>query len=319
MKYVLITLCCIISFRSVSQSVYIADTAFRTDIGYNGASANCIYTGGIWAGQAMDHEQHWWLADDFTVPAGSAYTIDTVIVYGYERNSAQSSTFTEGYLMIFSGTPGAGGTVIWGDSVTNVLASTSFTGIYRVPSVFLNDTSRPLMSLKLLLASPPQLSAGTYWIAWSAVGSGNHFVSGSFKVLPGRINPPAQNGLQYNSYNGIWESCNDGQPLGFNFIVVGRITTAVPEVSNPITLFSRNEPNPFTETTTISFEIAETSYGQLNVYNAIGQCVATLLNGVITAGQHKIIFNASQLPVGSYYYQIATANHRESKQMIFIR
>lgn len=320
MKHTLLILCCIVSFSTLAQKVYIADTAFKTDVGYGGAPASCMCTGCSWAGQAMDFDDGWWLAEDFTVPAGGSYRIDTVVTYGYERYSSKTSTFNAAYLQIYLGNPSAGGTVVWGDATTNILASTAFTGIYRVPSGFLNDTSRPIMSLNLYLSPAPVLTAGTYWLVWAANGSANHFVSGSFKVRPGRINPSGQNGLQYNSYIPAWEACADASAhYGLNFVVVGTEATSISEIDKPTSFLHQNVPNPFADVTTISFELTTGSYGRLAVYNAIGQCVAMLKDGEIEAGKHDVVFNSNQLPNGIYYCQLSTTIGVVRKQMMLVK
>ncbi len=56
---------------------------------------------------------------------------------------------------------------------------------------------------------------------------------------------------------------------------------------------SQNYPNPFNPTTTISYSIPTDNFVSMKVYNVLGNEVATLVNEQITAGGHKINFNAS--------------------------
>ncbi|MCW3124136.1 MAG: hypothetical protein JWQ38_3628 [Flavipsychrobacter sp.] len=320
MKNLLFILCWAIAFSSSAQKIYISDTAFTTGKGYQGAPVSAICISGSWAGQSMDYDDGWWLAEDIVIPTGATYKLDTFFTYGYERNSTSTSTFKAAYLQIYSGIPGAGGTLVWGDSVTNILASTSFTGMYKVSSSFPLDTTRPIMELRCGLSPSPVLSSGTYWFAWSASGSGNHFVDGIIKVLPGRINPPDQNAKQhyydYTNNLSVWESCNDGNALGFNFMIIGSETTGITEVHKSIGRLIQNYPNPLTESTNISYELTETCIGKLAVYNFIGQCVAILKDGVISAGKYEITFNTKSLPNGIYYCQLTTPFGTDTKQML---
>ncbi len=196
MKYALLTLCCVVSFNALSQTTYLADIAFYTDIGYGGAEASCKAAHLEYNGWQMSHAQYAWVADAFTVPAGTVWAFDTVIVYGYQYGSTTTSPFLNCNLQIYNGTPGLGGTVIWGDTSTNVLASTGWTGIYKVDTFSsdngLNNVNRPIMYLKLYLATPATLSAGTYWLSWSSAGSVSNSCVAPDKVLPGRINPTGQ-------------------------------------------------------------------------------------------------------------------------------
>ncbi len=66
----------------------------------------------------------------------------------------------------------------------------------------------------------------------------------------------------------------------------------------------QNYPNPFNPTTSISFTLPVDSKVSLKVFNVLGQEVASLLNSTISAGQHQITFNASNLNSGVYFYQI---------------
>jgi hypothetical protein len=90
------------------------------------------------------------------------------------------------------------------------------------------------------------------------------------------------------------------------------------EIPSEISL-SQNYPNPFNPTTTIRFGISETSNVRLDVFNILGQRVATLVNEPKTAGWHSIPFDASALPTGIYMYQITTNSSRQVKKMTLIK
>ncbi len=65
----------------------------------------------------------------------------------------------------------AGANVIWGDTTTNRLAFTYWTGAYRVFAGNIGNTQRPIMKLVFATWDGPVLQAGTYYIAVSATGS----------------------------------------------------------------------------------------------------------------------------------------------------
>jgi hypothetical protein len=66
----------------------------------------------------------------------------------------------------------------------------------------------------------------------------------------------------------------------------------------------QNYPNPFNPSTTIKFNLAVDSKVSLKIFDILGQEVATLINGQLTAGAQKVDFNASSLNSGVYIYKI---------------
>jgi hypothetical protein len=67
---------------------------------------------------------------------------------------------------------------------------------------------------------------------------------------------------------------------------------------------TQNYPNPFNPSTKIDFSLAVDSRVTLNIYNVLGEQVATLLNSNIAAGSHSVDFNAAGLNSGVYLYKI---------------
>jgi subtilisin-like proprotein convertase family protein/photosystem II stability/assembly factor-like uncharacterized protein len=66
----------------------------------------------------------------------------------------------------------------------------------------------------------------------------------------------------------------------------------------------QNHPNPFNPNTTIRFSLPLKTKVSLKLFNILGQQIKTLLNKSMTAGTHKIEFNARNLPSGVYLYRI---------------
>lgn len=59
-----------------------------------------------------------------------------------------------------------------------------------------------------------------------------------------------------------------------------------------------NFPNPFNPETTILFEIHENMDIRVDIFNTIGQRIATLYDGLLSAGSHSIVFDASLTGAG---------------------
>jgi hypothetical protein len=73
-----------------------------------------------------------------------------------------------------------------------------------------------------------------------------------------------------------------------------------------------NYPNPFNPTTTIRFALPDASSIRLSVYDAVGREVAVLADGVWSAGEHAVQFNATGLSSGVYVYRLKLEG-RESR------
>lgn len=92
------------------------------------------------------------------------------------------------------------------------------------------------------------------------------------------------------------------------------------EITNPTSFnLAQNYPNPFNPSTTISFSIAQATNVNLEVFNLLGEQVATLVNEVKDAGDYKIDFNASNLTSGIYFYVLEADGMKISKKMILMK
>ncbi len=64
---------------------------------------------------------------------------------------------------------------------------------------------------------------------------------------------------------------------------------------------SQAYPNPFNPTTTLTLSLPEASYAHIEVFNLVGQSVKVLSDKPMSAGQHKIVFDGSDLASGVYF------------------
>ena len=67
-----------------------------------------------------------------------------------------------------------------------------------------------------------------------------------------------------------------------------------------------NYPNPFNAQSNIIFDLPIAGNVNLEIYNLLGQKVAVLADGIMTAGQHKVIWNAADYSSGAYFYRLRT-------------
>lgn len=81
----------------------------------------------------------------------------------------------------------------------------------------------------------------------------------------------------------------------------------------------QNYPNPFNPSTIIRFSIPEQTNVTLKIFNSVGQEVASLFNGEVSAGNHEVNFNASALSSGVYFYRIQSPSFTDTKKMILVK
>lgn len=82
---------------------------------------------------------------------------------------------------------------------------------------------------------------------------------------------------------------------------------------------AQNFPNPFNPSTIIRFSLPERSKLSLIVYNQLGEKVADLAAGIKEAGTYEVIFNASKLSSGVYFYVLKTENNYAIKKLVLVK
>lgn len=82
----------------------------------------------------------------------------------------------------------------------------------------------------------------------------------------------------------------------------------------------QNYPNPFNPSTKIKFTLPQQALIKLEVYDILGQRIAQLVNTELTAGTHEVLFNASNLASGIYFYVLNVKDKFfEAKKMILLK
>jgi hypothetical protein len=82
----------------------------------------------------------------------------------------------------------------------------------------------------------------------------------------------------------------------------------------------QNFPNPFNPSTSISYTIAQPAFVQLNIFNANGQLVEALPQGFQSMNTYNIIWNATEMASGVYYYSLMIDGKQTSaKRMILVK
>ncbi|GAB1349496.1 hypothetical protein MASR1M107_17100 [Ignavibacteriales bacterium] len=78
----------------------------------------------------------------------------------------------------------------------------------------------------------------------------------------------------------------------------------------------QNYPNPFNPSTVINFSLPSAGNVVLVVYNSVGEKVATLVNGALSAGSHSVRFKGDNLPSGLYFYKLQADGISFTRKMV---
>ncbi|AXJ00062.1 Por secretion system C-terminal sorting domain-containing protein [Cyclonatronum proteinivorum] len=98
-------------------------------------------------------------------------------------------------------------------------------------------------------------------------------------------------------------------------------TSLHPELADvPVQVsLNQNYPNPFNPTTQIQFTLPVSDQVRLEVYNLMGQRVATLINDTVSAGTHTVTFDAGSLASGMYLYRLQSGSVNLTRKMMLVR
>jgi hypothetical protein len=133
----------------------------------------------------------------------------------------------------------------------------------------------------------------------------------------------------YLSYCGAYPNfIEDSASFGFSVVApAGRgpnewILSGWFDTGNEVpgrTALLNNCPDPFNAVTTISFDLQRPGNVRLEVYNLMGQRVATLVDGRIGAGQHEVRWDASPYSSGIYFYRLTTSDGTFARRMALLK
>ncbi len=86
----------------------------------------------------------------------------------------------------------------------------------------------------------------------------------------------------------------------------------------------QNYPNPFNPTTQIAFSVPTSMHVTVTIFNILGQRIATLVDGHMSAGSHVVTWNArnqngEMMPTGVYFYRLSTPTFTAVKKMLLLK
>ena len=98
------------------------------------------------------------------------------------------------------------------------------------------------------------------------------------------------------------------------------VLTGVPEPAPREFALKQNYPNPFNPETIVKFSVENTARATLDVYNLLGQKVATLFDDIAEAGRYyKIRLSGQNLASGMYIYRLQSGTKIDVKKMLLLK
>ncbi len=145
--------------------------------------------------------------------------------------------------------------------------------------------------------------------AWEKIG----FVNGNGNSNSSKnysFNDKTATGGKY-SYR-LKQIDNDGQFEYSNIIEV--------DINLPLEFsLNQNYPNPFNPSTKISFQIAETAFTSLKVFDVLGNEIESIVNKEMQAGSYEVNFDAGNLSNGVYFYKLQAGSFVQTKKMLLLK
>ncbi len=127
-------------------------------------------------------------------------------------------------------------------------------------------------------------------------------------IFPTReANDNLQN-IRLQGYAGILRDCmvchtsvpSSPGPHGVMFTNITASNNALPGDFR----LAQNYPNPFNPVTNISFEISQTAFVTMTIYDVLGKRVETIVNQKMKPGRYEVKWNAGESTSGLYFYRL---------------
>ena len=81
----------------------------------------------------------------------------------------------------------------------------------------------------------------------------------------------------------------------------------------------QNHPNPFNPSTQIQFALPKANHVKLELYNALGERIETLVDETRQAGYYSEHFDATGLASGLYFYRLQSGDFIDTKKLLLLK
>jgi archaellum component FlaF (FlaF/FlaG flagellin family) len=208
--------------------------------GFGGGNVSALHSGLTTYGSGHAQSTGFRIADDFIIPVGASWKIDSIAFFAYQTQNAPGgstvTTITNVNARIWDGPPGIGGSnIIWGNTTTNLMLSSNWTNIWRTTATDMTNAQRGIFRNTCNI-NGLVLNSGTYWLDWQTGGSTS--IAGPWaNPLSILAQPVTGNARQMDPATGLWTPLTDpgtvpASAYGFPFVIKGAsLNLAVTSVS----------------------------------------------------------------------------------------
>jgi hypothetical protein len=146
-------------------------------------------------------------------------------------------------------------------------------------------------------------------------GDGSGTGSGGTAWQTATLSLPA--GLTATTYIVFQGICNGDDGVGVAFVTVNA-TTGINELSDNVVSLN-TYPNPFNESSTISYVLNERTPVTIEVYDILGKRVDILTNEIQNSGEHKYTFSPKEKTNGFYFVKLKAGDKVYAEKLVEVR
>jgi hypothetical protein len=210
--------------------------------------------------------------------------------------------------------PAGGGSFNYTVTIHNNESTTASFNAWTTATLPDSSTYGPILLRLLNLAAGGTITRNMTQFVPAVAPSGNYSFNAYVGTYPGQIwdsdsFPFSKSAIEGSGpYVGNWECFGWEGDYGNAGVVLPS------EYS-----LSQNTPNPFNPETQISFALPVAGKVSLRVFNAMGEEVAVLADGYLSAGVHNYSFRANNLSSGIYFYALTAGDFHAIKKMMLLK
>jgi hypothetical protein len=219
-----------------------------------------------------------------------------------------------------------------------VFANSGSCNVSSCATVFAYDVPVPIQLSGLVATS---LGNSHIRLDWQTISEINNYgfyverranVSDRFAEVPNSFSPGhgTTNVPQHYSYidsaanPGTWyyrlKQCDLDGTVSYSDVIRVDLRGHAEEFESPVAFsLLQNYPNPFNPSTTVKYQLPQTSHVLLTVYDILGREVSVLVNERRDAGIYEVRFDGSNLASGVYFYRIQAGDYLASKKMLILK